>query len=223
MISKALGWDVHRKFSQVSVQRRNEDGEIRVIERKRLEHADRDAMRGWLARIEAGTPVAMEGAFGWQWVADLLQELGLDPHLGHPPAIKVLAKNEAKGDRCDADRLGRFYLKGIFPHVSRRPQVNQNRWRCSGGRDHQAPSSLPPDPHPPSPLLCSQRNGIEENNPFAKKPVDQPLRFRDRVGAAHDAPPQRGPEPLEHEQPTRFPLAIVASYTPIPRGDPRPR
>jgi transposase len=24
----------------------------------------------------------------------------------------------------------------------------------SGGRDHQAPSSLPPDPHPPSPLLC---------------------------------------------------------------------
>ena len=23
-----------------------------------------------------------------------------------------------------------------------------------GGRDHQAPSSLPPDPHPPSPLLC---------------------------------------------------------------------
>jgi transposase len=115
MSVKALGWDVHRKFSQVSVQRRDDDGEIRVIERKRLEHFDREAMRSWLARFEAGTPVAMEGAFGWQWIADLLAEVGLDPHLGHPPAIKVLAKNEAKGDRCDADRLGRFFLRGIFP------------------------------------------------------------------------------------------------------------
>lgn len=115
MSVKSLGWDVHRKFSQVSVQRLGDDGEIRVIERIRLEHYDREAMRSWLARFEAGTPVAMEGAFGWQWVADLLEEVGLDPHLGHPPAIRVLAKNEAKGDRCDADRLGRFYLRGIFP------------------------------------------------------------------------------------------------------------
>ena len=115
MTAIALGWDVHRKFSQVSVQRREDNGEIRVIERVRLEHADREAMRSWLARLDAGAAVALEGAFGWQWIADLLAELGLEPHLGHPPAIKVLAKNEAKGDRCDADRLGRFYLKGIFP------------------------------------------------------------------------------------------------------------
>jgi transposase len=45
----------------------------------------------------------------------MLQELQLEPHLGHPPAIKVLAKNEAKADRVDADRLGRFWLRGIFP------------------------------------------------------------------------------------------------------------
>lgn len=115
MSSVALGWDVHRKFSQVSVQRCEDNGEICVIERSRLEHADRDAMRSWLKKFKAGTPVAMEGAFGWQWIADLLVEVGLKPHLGHPPAIKVLAKNEAKGDRRDADRLGRFYLKGIFP------------------------------------------------------------------------------------------------------------
>lgn len=44
MSVKALGWDVHRKFSQVSVQRRDDDGEIRVIERKRLEHFDREAI-----------------------------------------------------------------------------------------------------------------------------------------------------------------------------------
>jgi transposase len=33
-------------------------------------------------------------------------------------------------------------------------QAMQSEAAIRGGRDHQAPSSLPPDPHPPSPLLC---------------------------------------------------------------------
>src|SRR5580700_10138153 len=103
MSASAVGWDVHRKFSQVSILSRDERGEIRVMERARLDHQDRPAMRQWLSRLTAGTPIAMEGAFGWQWVADLQQELGLEPHLGHPPALRVLARNEAKCDRQDAD------------------------------------------------------------------------------------------------------------------------
>ena len=72
----------------------------------------------------------MEGSFGWPWIADLLHELGLEPHLGHPPAIKVLAKNEAKADRVDADRLGRFWLRGIFPEsYLSTPEVRQLRER----------------------------------------------------------------------------------------------
>ena len=90
----AVGWDIHRKFSQLSAVQRNEHAEIRVAKRMRLEHADRQATRAELTKLAPGTPVAMEGAFGWPWIADLLQELGLDPHLGHPPAIKILAKNE---------------------------------------------------------------------------------------------------------------------------------
>lgn len=130
MCRLAVGWDLHRKFSQVSVMRREANGEIRVVERARLEHADREAMQQWLRQLPAGTPVAMEGAFGWPWVADLLDQLGLDPHLGHPPALKVLAKNEAKCDRRDADRLGRFWLKGTFPQsYLSTPTVRQIRER----------------------------------------------------------------------------------------------
>ena len=126
----AVGWDIHRKFSQLSVVQRNEHGEIRVMKRMRLEHADRAAMRERLAELPPGTPVAMEGSFGWPWIADLLEELELDPHLGHPPAIKVLAKNEAKADRVDADRLGRFWLRGIFPEsYLATPDVRQLRER----------------------------------------------------------------------------------------------
>lgn len=126
----AVGWDIHRRFSQLSVVQRNERGEIRVLKRMRLEHADRLAMRQRLAELPPGTSVAMEGSFGWQWIADLLDELDLDPHLGHPPAIKVLAKNEAKADRVDADRLGRFWLRGIFPEsYLATPDVRQLRER----------------------------------------------------------------------------------------------
>lgn len=126
----AVGWDIHRKFSQLSVMQRDEQGEVRVTKRIRLEHDDRAAMRAELQRLPPGTPVAMEGSFGWPWIADLLDELGLDPHLGHPPAIKVLAKNEAKADRVDADRLGRFWLRGIFPEsYLSTPEVRQLRER----------------------------------------------------------------------------------------------
>ena len=130
MNSRALGWDVHRKFSKVSLMEISADGEIRVVERARLEHDDRQAMRQWLARVPRGTPVALEAAFGWPWIADLLEEVGLEPHLGHPPAVKVLAQHEAKGDRCDADRLGKFQLRGILPEsYLAPPEVRQRRER----------------------------------------------------------------------------------------------
>lgn len=123
MSDRALGWDIHRKFSMVSVRELASDGELRVVERRRLEHDDQEAMRRWLAEQPGGTPVAMEAAFGWPWVADLLEEVGLDPHLAHPPAVRVLAKHRAKTDRCDADRLGEFYLQGILPESYLAPPV----------------------------------------------------------------------------------------------------
>jgi transposase len=87
-------------------------------------------MRRWLSDLAPGTPIAMEGAFGWPWVADLLTELGFEPHLGHPPALKVLAKSEAKTDRVDADRLARFWLQGKFPECYlATPEVRQIRER----------------------------------------------------------------------------------------------
>ena len=115
MAAQALGWDIHRKFSTVSVEQMTAEGEIEVVERARLGHEDREAMRRWLGRVPKHTPVALEAAYGWPWIADLLEEMGLEPHLAHPPAVKVLAKTEAKGDRIDADRLGKFQLRGILP------------------------------------------------------------------------------------------------------------
>ncbi len=130
MSTQSLGWDIHRKYSKVSLVENIAEGELRVVERARLEHIDRDAMRRWLSRLPEHTPVGLEAAFGWPWVADLLEELKLDPHLGHPPALKVLAQHEAKTDRCDSDRLAKFQLQGIFPEsYMAPPEIRQIRER----------------------------------------------------------------------------------------------
>jgi transposase len=51
-------------------------------------------------------------------------------------------------------------LPFLDEHPLIRPLSDYGSWvqaalALHGGRDHQAPSSLPPNPHPPSPLLCS--------------------------------------------------------------------
>ena len=76
MNAQALGWDVHRKFSKVSLEQMSAEGEIEVVERARLQHEDWEAMRRWLSRVPKGTPVALEAAYGWPWIADLLEEMG---------------------------------------------------------------------------------------------------------------------------------------------------
>lgn len=130
MNPRALGWDIHRKFSKVSLVEMSAEGEIRVVERARLEHDDKEAMRQWLSRLDPEIPVALEATFGWPWVADLLEELGHAVHLGHPPTIRALAKHEAKTDRCDGDRLGKFQLRGILPEsYLAPPAVRQRRER----------------------------------------------------------------------------------------------
>jgi len=130
MNARALGWDIHRKFSRVSLMEMTSEGKIRAVERARLEHDDKDAMREWLSRLDPEIPVALEATFGWPWVADLLEGLDHAVHLGHPPVIRALAKHEAKTDRCDSDRLGKFLLRGILPEsYLAPPDVRQHRDR----------------------------------------------------------------------------------------------
>lgn len=115
MNRRAIGWDIHRKFSQVSVREIRDDGELCVVERVRLNHEDRAHMEAWLKKQPPGTPVAIEATFGWPWIADLLEQFELSPKLTHAPAFRTLVKHRAKGDRCDSDRLAEFQLLGLLP------------------------------------------------------------------------------------------------------------
>ncbi len=96
-----MGLDAHRKFSNVTG--RDEDG--RIVCRQRLEHGDRRILRDKLALWPKGTPVVLEGTFGWGWLCDEMEEVDLDPHLASSRKVAGWrnVRGIAKSNRTDAD------------------------------------------------------------------------------------------------------------------------
>ena len=102
-----IGLDSHRTFSSVSA--RGVDGKI--VWRKRLEHADRGPLREELRTWPEGTPVVLEGTFGWGWLSDELSAAGLEPHLASSRKVAAWrnARGLAKSNRTDADLLSELW------------------------------------------------------------------------------------------------------------------
>ena len=58
-----------------------------------------------LGSLEPGTPVVFEAAYGWGWLAELLDDWGLEPHLAHAKGCKAIASARLKNDKVDARTL----------------------------------------------------------------------------------------------------------------------
>ena len=52
--------------------------------------------------LPSGTPVASGAAFGWGWLAGLLEDYGFEPHLVHPLRYKAIASTRLKNDKVEA-------------------------------------------------------------------------------------------------------------------------
>jgi Transposase IS116/IS110/IS902 family/Transposase len=76
-----------------------------------------------LGRLAQGTPVAFEAAYGWGWLADLLEELGLEPHLVHPNRCKAIASARLKHDKVDARTLAHLLRTDLLPQAWIAPQA----------------------------------------------------------------------------------------------------
>jgi hypothetical protein len=93
-MSVYVGIDVHRKRSQVAVV--TEDGTVQL--NKNVVNGSEPMLR-LIGDLPAGTPVAFEAAFGWGWLAGLLEDYGFDPHLVHPLRCKAIASARLKNDK----------------------------------------------------------------------------------------------------------------------------
>ena len=101
------GLDNHKNFSRLS----GRDASGKIVLRMRLEHKDRQALREDLQKLPPGTPVVLEGTFGWGWMSDELKRCKLDPHLSssRKTAGWREARGMAKNNKIDADLLSELW------------------------------------------------------------------------------------------------------------------
>src|SRR6266568_845215 len=106
------GIDVHRKRSQVAVL---DEAGTELVNRN-VDNGS-EAMIDILEELEPGTPVAFEAAYGWGWLADLLEESELEAHLVHPSACKAIASARLKNDKVDARMLAHLLRTDLLPEA----------------------------------------------------------------------------------------------------------
>ena len=111
-MSVYVGIDVHRKRSQVAVV--GEDGRVQL---NRNVVNGSPSMLGLLGGLPAGSPVAFEAAFGWGWLAGLLEDYGFEAHLVHPLQCKAIASARLKNDKVDAAILAQLLRAGLLPEA----------------------------------------------------------------------------------------------------------
>lgn len=95
-----VGLDVHRKRTQVAIL----DDAGQQLANRNLPNEPGE-LTPLLAALDPGTPVAFESAYGWGWVAELLDDLDLEPHLAHAKNCKAIASARLKNDKVDARTL----------------------------------------------------------------------------------------------------------------------
>src|SRR5207247_3649232 len=115
-MSVYVGIDVHRKRSQVAVV--SEDGTVQL--NKNVVNGSEPMLR-LIGDLPAGTPVAFEAAFGWSWLADLLEDYGFEAHLVHPLRCKAIASARLKNDKVDAATLAQLLRADLLPEAQLAP------------------------------------------------------------------------------------------------------
>jgi transposase len=111
-MSVYVGIDVHRKRSQVAVV--TGDGKVQ-LNKNTVNGAE--PILGLIGDLPSGTPVAFEAAFGWSWLADLLEDYGFEPHLVHPLRCKAIASARLKNDKVDAAILAQLLRADLLPEA----------------------------------------------------------------------------------------------------------
>ena len=111
-MSVYVGIDVHRKRSQVAVVA--EYGKVQL--NKNMVNGTEPLLR-LICDLPAGTAVVFEAAFGWSWLAELLEDYGFDPHLVHPLRCKAIASARLKNDKVDAAILAQLLRADLLPEA----------------------------------------------------------------------------------------------------------
>jgi len=106
-----VGVDLHRRRSQIAII--DEQGELTL---QRRVPTGRETILELLGDPD-GTHVALEATYGWEWLAELLEEAGFDVHLAHPLRTRAIAAARVKTDAVDARTLAHLLRTGLLPEA----------------------------------------------------------------------------------------------------------
>jgi len=107
-----IAMDAHKKYTLVSV----EPMAGGKPQETRIEH-EPGMLRGFLERMDTGSPVAVETVGNWYWIVDEIEAAGMVPCLVHARKAKVMMGMVNKTDKLDARGLNRLQRTGTLPTV----------------------------------------------------------------------------------------------------------
>jgi transposase len=107
----SVGIDLHRKRSHIAVI--DEEGE-QLLSRRIVNDP-----QTFLVLLEdlGECRVALEATYGWEWLADVLQDAGYELHLAHPMRTKAIASARVKTDAVDARTLAHLLRADLLPEA----------------------------------------------------------------------------------------------------------
>jgi transposase len=108
----SVGIDLHRKRSHVAAV--TEDGS-ELFSRRVVN--DPELMLGLLAEIDGESKIALEATYGWEWLAELLEDAGYELHLAHPLRTRAIAAARVKTDAIDARTLAHLLRADLLPEA----------------------------------------------------------------------------------------------------------
>jgi transposase len=108
----SVGIDLHRSRSHVAVI---DDGGDVLLSRRIIN--DPEIFLALLAEIDGECRIALEATYGWEWLADVLQDAGYELHLAHPLRTKAIASARVKTDAVDARTLAHLLRTDLLPEA----------------------------------------------------------------------------------------------------------
>jgi transposase len=107
-----VGIDLHRNRSHIAVI--DCKGELSLS--RRIVN-DRETFLELLDGLEGESQIAVEATYGWEWLAELLEDAGYEIHLAHPLRTRAIAAARVKTDAVDARTLAHLLRADLLPEA----------------------------------------------------------------------------------------------------------
>jgi transposase len=112
-----VGIDLHRKRSHITAM--DEDGQVTLS--RRVDN-DPATIRQLLAEVGPEARIALEATYGWDWLAELVEDEGYDLRLAHPLGTRAIAAARVKTDAVDARTLAHLLRADLLPEAYLAPR-----------------------------------------------------------------------------------------------------